>query len=146
MLKHIGDFTLVLTSTLSECFNDDSVGFCTQITYCILQPAFSTSQLKSNQEPDAKIHNMTKILKNSQRAVLSWILVSGSWLLLSRKYGLEGTSARKEGDSLYVRRDGISILKRTKMTCNFGWNLVWGMMIAIFRYHIATTRYQNCYD
>ena len=32
---------------------------------------FSTSQLKSNQEPDAKIHNMTKILKNSQRAVLS---------------------------------------------------------------------------
>ena len=58
----------------------------------IYQTDFSTSQLKSNQEPDAKIHNMTKILKNSQRAVLSWILVSGSWLLLSWKYGLEGTS------------------------------------------------------
>ena len=27
---------------------------------------------------------------------------------------------RKVGDSLYVRRDGISILKRTKITCNFG--------------------------
>ena len=38
----------------------------------------SFSQLKSAQEPDTKTHDKTKILKKSQRTVLSWILFSGS--------------------------------------------------------------------